>query len=105
MRITQHPIIDIPMDRKTVTIIVDGKKINALEGETIASALHASGIKVFRTTSKFEEPRGIFCNKGRCTDCIMKVDGRPNIRTCITLVSEGMTIESLKGRGEWENLK
>lgn len=105
MRLTQHPILYIPEDRRKVTIIVDGNKIDALEGETIASALHASGIKVLRTTAKFEEPRGIFCNKGRCTDCIMKVDGRPNIRTCITPVSEGMTVESLKGRGEWENLK
>jgi hypothetical protein len=31
----------------------------------------------------------------------MKVDGRPNVRTCVTAAREGMVIESLEGRGEW----
>lgn len=104
MRILEHPILDISKDRKKVTIIVDGKNVDAFEGETIASALYASGIKVHRTTAKFKEPRGVFCNKGRCTDCIMKVDGRPNVRTCNTMVRDGMIVESLEGRGEWEHL-
>ena len=104
MRIIEHPILDIPKDRKKVTLVVDGREVHALEGETIASALYASGIKVHRTTAKFGEARGIFCNKGRCTDCIMKVDGRPNVRTCVTTVIEGMIVETLKGQGEWEDL-
>ena len=104
MRIIEHPILDIPKDRKKIIITVDGKEVCALEGETIASAMYASGIKVHRTTAKYNEPRGIFCNKGRCTDCIMKVDGRPNVRTCVTLVSEAMIVETLKGQGKWEDL-
>ena len=101
MRITGHPILEDIKDRKKVMITVDNKQIDAYEGEPIAAALHAAGIKVFRTTRKYEEPRGVFCNRGRCTDCIMKVDGKPNVRTCITMVKEGMIIESIKGLGEW----
>jgi predicted molibdopterin-dependent oxidoreductase YjgC len=101
MRITEHPILEIAKNRKAISIIVDGAHIEAFEGDTIASALYASGIMVHRTTAKHHEPRGIFCNRGRCTDCIMKVDGRPNVRTCVTAVREGMVIESLEGRGEW----
>ena len=101
MRITGHPILEDIKDRKKVIITVDNKQIDAYEGEPIAAALHAAGIKVFRTTRKYGEPRGVFCNRGRCTDCIMKVDGKPNVRTCITMVKEGMNIESIKGLGEW----
>jgi predicted molibdopterin-dependent oxidoreductase YjgC len=102
MRITEHPILDIRPDRKRVTINVDGKEIPAFEGETVAAALYASGIKVHRTSSKFEEPRGVFCNRGRCTDCIMNVDGVPNVRTCVTQVRDGMIVKSLHGLGKWE---
>ncbi|MFA6785534.1 MAG: (2Fe-2S)-binding protein, partial [Sphaerochaeta sp.] len=50
---------------------------------------------------KLGEPRGIYCGIGRCTDCVMKVNGIPNIRTCITPVEEGMVIESQIGVGTW----
>jgi predicted molibdopterin-dependent oxidoreductase YjgC len=101
MRITGHPILEDLKGRKKVVITVDSKQVEAYEGEPIAAALYAAGIKVFRTTRKYKEPRGVFCNRGRCTDCIMKVDGKPNVRTCITMVKEGMKIESISGLGNW----
>ena len=104
MRIEKHPILDDLSGRKEVHIMVDGRKLWAYEGESIAAALFAAGIKVHRTTPKYHEPRGIFCNKGRCTDCIMKVDGRPNVRTCVAKVRDGMVVESLEGLGSWGNL-
>jgi predicted molibdopterin-dependent oxidoreductase YjgC len=92
MRIIHHPILGDIAERKKVRIKVDGAELEACEGETIASALVAAGIKVFRNTRKLKEPRRIFCALGRCTDCIMTVDGQPNIRTCITPVRDGMEI-------------
>ncbi len=86
-------------------IDVDGKKIEAFEGEPIAAAMFAAGLRSSRTTPKYDEPRGVYCNRGRCTDCIMRVDGVPNVRTCITMVKEGMKVESLKGLGEWGDQK
>ncbi|KKL74433.1 hypothetical protein LCGC14_2064920, partial [marine sediment metagenome] len=35
MRIEHHPILEDLPDRKKVTIHVDGKKIEALEGESV----------------------------------------------------------------------
>ena len=101
MRIVDHPILGKLKPRKEVTIEVDGKKIPAYEGEPIAAALMAQGIKVFRTTSKYNQPRGVFCAIGRCTDCMMTVNGLPNVRTCITLVKDGMKIVTQRGLGEW----
>ena len=34
---------------------------------------------------------------GRCSDCMMIVDGQPNVRTCVTLVKDGMRVEVQHG--------
>ena len=105
MRIINHPILGKETERKEIEIVVDGKKIKAFEGEMIASALIASGIKVLRFTSKKEEPRGLFCAIGRCTDCVMEVNGLSNVRTCITPVRDKMVVNTQKGLGEWKGDK
>jgi len=102
MRITDHPILGKEEKRKTITITVDGKEITAYEGEMIAAALIAAGKRYFRLTRKYEKPRGIFCAIGRCTDCVMNVNGIPNVRTCVTPVEKGMVIETQRGSGEWK---
>ena len=71
--------------------------MEAREGEPIAMALAAAGIRVFRTTEKLHEPRGVYCSMGRCSDCMMIVDGQPNVRTCVTLVKDGMRVEVQHG--------
>jgi predicted molibdopterin-dependent oxidoreductase YjgC len=101
-RILEHPILGKIEERKKITIYLDDKKIPAFEGEPIAAALAAAGTKVFRLTSEKNEPRGIFCAIGRCTDCVMTVNGEPNVRTCVTLAREGMKVETQKGLGEWQ---
>lgn len=101
MRIFKHPIIEDFNRGKKVRIEVDGKTIEAYEGETIAAALMASGIKGFRYTKKNHDPRGIYCGIGYCTDCMMTVNGEPNIRTCMTMVEDGMKIKTQDGRGKW----
>ena len=50
-------------------------------------ALLAAGRRTFRRTTQRNEPRGVFCALGRCTDCVMIVDGQPNVRTCVTPAS------------------
>ncbi|MDD3903278.1 MAG: (2Fe-2S)-binding protein [Sphaerochaeta sp.] len=100
-RIVEHPILGHLEETEMVTITVDGEKIQARKGEMIAAALIATGKQYFRRTIKLGEPRGIYCGIGRCTDCVMKVNGIPNIRTCITPVEEGMVIESQIGVGTW----
>ena len=100
MRITEHPILGKLEEKATVKIEVDGGFIDAIEGEPIAAALIAAGRSVFRYTQKRHEPRGIFCAIGQCTDCMMTVDGVPNVRTCITPVREGMKIITQDGSGK-----
>ena len=86
MRVIEHPILGDLEDKKKVTLYYNGELIEALEG-----------VRVFRTTAKRHEPRGIFCAIGRCTDCMMIVDGIPNTRTCVTAVHDGMHVEKQEG--------
>lgn len=101
MRVKHHPILKDETRKCNATIIVDGKNVSAIEGEPIAAALLAAGIRKFRETKRFHKPRGIFCAIGRCTDCVMIVDGIPNVRTCVTPVRDGMIVQTQKGLGEW----
>jgi predicted molibdopterin-dependent oxidoreductase YjgC len=105
MRIEDHPILGKVERGRKITLKVDGEPVMAFEGETIAAALIASGRQVFHYTSKRKEPRGVFCALGRCTDCVMVVDGQPNVRTCVTLARDGMAIRTQVGRGQRETVR
>lgn len=96
-RITNHPILGETPERKLVKFTYDGKTLEGYEGEPIASALRVAGVMAHRYTAKKHEPRGVFCAIGRCTDCVMVVNGKPNVRTCITPLAEGMTVETQYG--------
>lgn len=97
MRIEEHPILGKPEEKRKIEFSYDGKQLTGLEGEPIAIALEAAGVMVHRYTKKHHEPRGIFCAIGRCTDCVMVVDGKPNVRTCVTPLVEGMNVQTQYG--------
>ncbi len=100
-RILEHPILGPLPAAEAVTVHVDGEALSARRGETIAAVLVAHGRLKFRSTEVRHEPRGIYCAIGKCTDCVMTVDGMPNVRTCVTLVEDGMTVTTQEGLGTW----
>lgn len=98
-RIVEHPILGVLEKGAVVKFTFDGKEVEGYEGEPIAAALKAAGLMVHRYTKKEHKPRGIFCAIGRCTDCVMVVDGVPNVRTCITPLKAGMKVQTQYGVG------
>lgn len=68
-------------------IDVDGEKVLAYKGETIAVALLAAGKRICRWTKIKKQPRGIYCGMGICMGCAMVVNGRPNTLVCQTLAT------------------
>src|SRR5262249_40016384 len=84
---------------RTLRITVDGREVVAREGETVAAALLAGGQRVLRLTTRCGEPRGLFCGMGICFDCLMQIDGRPNVRACQATVADGMRVETQRGPG------
>jgi len=101
LRVRVHPVLGEPPVDEVVHITVDGQTLPALKGEPILAALAAHGIRRCRTTTHKREPRWFYCGIGRCTDCVMIVDGIPNVRTCVTPVADGMRIETQHGTGQW----
>lgn len=97
MRIQEHPVLKSFDKGKRVVFELDGREMEGYEGEPIAVALRAAGVMTHRYTARFEKPRGIFCAIGRCTDCVMVVDGKPNTRTCVTPLKAGMKVETQYG--------
>lgn len=77
----------------SITITVDGVALHAHHGETIAEALLASGRRAWRLT-RHGRPRGLYCGIGLCFDCLVTVNGTPNVRACLTTVAAGMVVET-----------
>lgn len=98
MRIEEHPILEFNRGKR-LKFTFNGKEIEGYEGETIAAALHAAGVKVLGKSIFKHRPRGFYCAIGNCSSCNMIVDGEPNVRTCITELREGMTVETQHGKG------
>jgi predicted molibdopterin-dependent oxidoreductase YjgC len=73
-------------------ILFEGRSVKAYPGETVGAALTAAGITTFRTTRQGGRPRGIFCGIGICFDCLVIVDGKPNVRACVTAARAGMQV-------------
>lgn len=98
-RISVHPILGTFVKGRRVSFTLDGRAMEGCEGEPVAAALRAAGVLVHRHTARRNEPRGVFCAIGRCTDCVMVVDGRPNVRTCLEPLREGMRVQTQHGLG------
>jgi predicted molibdopterin-dependent oxidoreductase YjgC len=86
---------------RAIEIEVDGEMLRAYQGETVAAALLAAGRQGLRRTPRRGDARGVYCGMGVCFDCVMTVNGVPNIRTCQTRVSAGMIVRTQIGDGEW----
>jgi predicted molibdopterin-dependent oxidoreductase YjgC len=86
---------------RTLSMLVDGRRLEAYEGESIAAALLASGSRTTRWTVRAGEPRGYFCGMGVCQDCLVTVDGLPNVRACMTPARDGLRVETQRGLGNW----
>ena len=99
MRIKEHPILEFKKGKR-ISFTFEGKKMFGYEGEPIASARHDTGVMVLRYSLRHNRPRGFFCAIGRCSSCLMEVDGVPNVRTCITPLREGMSIRRQVGKGK-----
>lgn len=98
MRIQKHPILEFNL-KSPIHFTFNGQSFIGFEGDTIASALHALGIKEFSQSIHLKRPRGFYCAIGNCGSCNMIVNQIPNVKTCVTKLEEGMIVSSQEGLG------
>ena len=95
-RVHTHPILPV-VERPEFEFSWQGRVMRACEGETIAAALFAGGVRVFGHHHKDGAPQGIFCANGQCAQCLVMADGLP-VKACMTRVAPGMRVEPLDGK-------
>ena len=78
----------------TVTLYLDGAPIPARRGEPIAAALLASDKTILARSPKLHRPRGPSCFRGACDGCLARVDGVPNVMTCLVPAQGGERVQS-----------
>ena len=74
-----------------ITLTVNNKEISVEEGTTVASALLANGIDVFRR-SVSGTPRGPMCGMGVCFECCVTIGGVQHKPSCTLIAADGMKI-------------
>jgi sarcosine oxidase subunit alpha len=92
------------LDRESeVEFTFQGASVRGFEGDTIASALFGEGQRVFSRSFKYHRPRGLLCCQGTCPNCMLTVDGTPNVRACVTPLVAGMQVEAQNVRGSLDH--
>jgi aerobic-type carbon monoxide dehydrogenase small subunit (CoxS/CutS family) len=100
LRISNHPILDFSKEREKINFTFNDELVQGYDGDTIASALHALGVKQLSMSIKRKRPRGLYCAIGNCSSCHMIVNDVANVKTCITLLEEGMKVRLQTNLGE-----
>lgn len=82
-----------PSPGRPISIELDGKTLEAREGQSVATALVAADVPLLSRSVKYHRPRGAFCLGRSCGNCLLRIDGVPNVQGCSTPVRDGMQIE------------
>jgi sarcosine oxidase subunit alpha len=90
------------LDRETTfSFRFNGQKVNALGGDTIASALLASGQRVLSRSYKYHRPRGVLTASYLDPGCFFQVGDEPNVRGAHRRAEPGMDVHS---QNTWPSL-
>jgi aerobic-type carbon monoxide dehydrogenase small subunit (CoxS/CutS family) len=80
---------------KELRFYFNGRAVTAVEGQTVAMALWAAGIRVLRTSARCSEPRGLFCGMGVCQECVVWIDGQLR-ESCMALVRPELSVSGTR---------
>lgn len=80
--------------RDPVTVYLDGSPLSAERGEPLSVSLLAAGKTILSRSPKLHRPRSAACLRGGCEGCLMRVQGTPNVMTCLEPAHGDEQIES-----------
>lgn len=82
---------------------VDGREVIAHEGESVLGVLWAAGIRSLHVTARTRQPRGFFCGMGVCFECLVSIDGEPNVCACLEPARPAMRIRTQQDAGNQDH--
>ena len=85
-------------DKKPISFTFDGRSFHGLEGDTLASALMANGVKIVARSFKYHRPRGVFTAGSEEPNALVTLRNgarrEPNIRATEVELYEGLEAHS-----------
>jgi len=102
-RLPPSPTQKIDHNRK-ISFKFDGRSLTGLAGDSIATALYANDVRIFSRSIKYHRPRGLYGMDGECSNCLVEVDGLPNVPAARTPLRQGMTVkpQNVAGSAQWD---
>jgi sarcosine oxidase subunit alpha len=101
MRLGPQPGEEIDREQ-SFTFRWNGTAVPAYAGDTIASALAATGRRVFSRSYKYHRPRGVLTASYHDPGCFFQVGDEPNVRGAHRLAEPGMDVRS---QNTWPSLE
>jgi len=89
--------------RPTVTMMLDGVAVQAMQGDTLLTAILCVSGKA-RQSEFGDGNRAGFCLMGACQDCWVWTEEGERLRACSTPVADGMRICTRQPEATWPNL-
>jgi D-hydroxyproline dehydrogenase subunit gamma len=83
-----------------VTVYIGGEPHRARATDSVAAAMLAANVERCRTTPVTGAPRAPYCMMGVCFECLVTIDDVGNRQGCLIPVSEGMRVDTQKGKRE-----
>lgn len=72
----------------------EGRSHDAEPGATVLDRLLHQGLPNLQRSPRYHRPRAPFCGIGQCTGCLVRVNGRPNVRSCRYVPGDGDRVET-----------
>jgi sarcosine oxidase, subunit alpha len=71
-----------------------GRPVEVRRGETFLAALARREFPLLGRSIRYHRPRAPFCGIGACSQCLVRVNGQPNVRACQYFPAAGDVITS-----------
>jgi len=81
----------VDTERAPVAFVLDGKACQALQGDTVLTAVltHADRLRQSEFSGR---PRAGFCMMGACQDCWIRTEDGRRLRACSTFIEADMRV-------------
>ena len=101
MRLGPQPSEVIERNRP-ISFKWNGTSYSGFTGDTITSALAASGVRVFSRSFKYHRPRGLLTASFHDPGCIVQIGDEPNVRASHRELAAGMDV---RAQNAWPSLR
>ncbi len=84
---------------RPLRFVFENQQHQGYSGDTVSSALAASGVRVLGRSFKYHRPRGVLSAANHDANALVQWNERPNLRADVLALEEGMRLEAVNTFG------